>query len=313
MSMTVSIVVPSFQQAPFLGETLDSLERQVGVDLQILIRDGGSTDGSVEIIRAFAARSRFDVEWQTGPDGGQCAAINDGLRAAKGAVVGYLNSDDVLAPDALREAVTALNEQENLDLVYGEADLWDVSGRVIGAYRTEDWRRARLEEICIISQPACFWRRSLHARAGWFDEGLWGAFDYDFWLRSGKEDNVLHVRRKWAATRQHSDAKTFAQSERLWAETARVQARHCGGRVAIDLARRLASLRAGRHLAGAPGGGASRLRFTLAYWWHFGRLGVATRRMHTWRYWRKWVYPPYAKYHSLALDPQRGAGRAAQR
>lgn len=307
--MRVSIVVPSYQQAAFLPATLASLEAQAGVELEIIIQDGGSTDGSVEIIREFAARSVAKIIWESRSDGGQSPAINCGLRKATGEIVGYLNSDDVLYPGALAAVAACFNREPATMLVYGNGDYLDAAGGVLSPYPVEAWDLERLRLSCYICQPACFWRRELHGRLGWFDETLWGAFDYDFWLRVGRHEQAAHLDRALAGSRCHTDAKTFSQRGRLWEEAGRVQARHNQGRIALPIARNLAAFRAEGHLGNAMPAWASRVWFGLKYWWAFMRLRPATGEMGTLDYWKKWLLPPYAKSRRFRADPLSGLAR----
>jgi glycosyltransferase involved in cell wall biosynthesis len=116
----VSIVVPSFHQARYLEATIRSALDQDYPALELLVIDGGSTDGSVEIIRQYAPRLAY---WESGPDRGQCHAINKGLARARGEIVAWLNSDDLLLPGAVQAAVAALAACPEAALVYADG-LW---------------------------------------------------------------------------------------------------------------------------------------------------------------------------------------------
>ena len=240
-----SVVIPSYQQAAFLPETLRSVAEQAAGDLEveILIRDGGSTDGSVEIIRDFAAAHPGRVDWKSGPDGGQTAAINDGLRAATGEWVCYLNSDDLLVPGALGRVAEYFRNHPEADLVYGRAEWMDADGRFLGEYPVGEWDYARLSQDCFICQPAAFWRRRLHGEHGYFDERLRYCMDYEFWLRAGRTARVAHLPVKLARVRRHAGAKTFKDFVPMRCEIVDMLARRGGG-VARNWVRGLARMQA---------------------------------------------------------------------
>src|SRR4051812_874394 len=111
----VSIVTPSFQQAAYLRDCVESVMQQDYPSIDYIVLDGGSTDGSVEILRGLDSR----IQWKSESDGGQAAAVNAGLRNTKGEIVGFLNSDDRLLPGAVASAVRVLIDHPEVDVVYG--------------------------------------------------------------------------------------------------------------------------------------------------------------------------------------------------
>jgi glycosyltransferase involved in cell wall biosynthesis len=191
MSLKISVVVPSLNQAQFLPQTLRSILGQRGdFDLECIVVDGGSTDGSREIIAAHAANADVEVKWSSEPDNGQGDAINRGLLRASGDVLAYLNSDDCYAAGALENVSAAFNAQPDLLWLTGDCVLIDENGaeiqKAVRAYRRawlRRYSRKRLTMLNFIAQPATFWRREAMARAGVFDTGLHYTMDYDYWLR----------------------------------------------------------------------------------------------------------------------------------
>jgi len=163
----ITIVTPSFNQAQFLERTIRSVLDQEYPDLEYLVMDGGSTDGSVEIIRRFAERLTY---WTSGPDGGQAAAINAGWRMAHGEVLAWLNSDDVFLPGALSAVGHAFQEHPKAVLVYGQTQLVDPDGLLLGTVGSAYRQRTLLYSHQLIPQPSSFFRRSAVEAVGLLDE-----------------------------------------------------------------------------------------------------------------------------------------------
>lgn len=220
-----ALVTPSFNQAPFLRDCVDSVLGQAVPALAYEVRDGGSTDGSVEVLRGLGER----VRWRSGPDGGQVRAINDGLAALPGEICGYLNSDDRLLPGALEAVAEAFAADPAADVVYGDAWFVDASGRRTRPYPMVDYDFAVLVEHCFICQPAAFWRRRVHERHGWFDPAFDTTFDYEFWLRlATRGARFVRLRRELAESREHPATKSSARRADVFREIRRLQWRHLG-------------------------------------------------------------------------------------
>jgi glycosyltransferase involved in cell wall biosynthesis len=221
----VSVVTPSFQQARFLGACIESVLNQDYSRIDYLVRDGGSTDGSVEVLQGFSDRLR----WRSKSDGGQANGINQGLREAKGEIVGYLNSDDVLLPGSVAAAVRVFAERPDVDVVYGRASLIDEAGRVLRPFPTQPFDREIFIQHCFISQPAAFWRRSLHERFGYFSSEFDHTLDYEFWIRvmcGGAK--FLHVDEEWSYAREHAQAKSQRLRGEIFRQIRDLQIRHLG-------------------------------------------------------------------------------------
>jgi glycosyltransferase involved in cell wall biosynthesis len=153
----VSIVTPYLNQASFLRRTIESVLGQDYPHVEYVVVDGGSSDGSVDLLRSFGTRFR----WTSEPDRGQSDAINKGFAQSRGAIRAYLNSDDVLWPGAIRTAVEHFNRHPAWDLLYGNAYHVDANDRILARYPTAPYRLDRLLQNCFICQPAAFWRTSL--------------------------------------------------------------------------------------------------------------------------------------------------------
>jgi glycosyltransferase involved in cell wall biosynthesis len=215
----VSVITPSYNQGRFIERTLDSVWRQnqgkLAGAIEHIVMDGGSTDGTVEILE----RWRNKISFSTGPDGGQTAAINAGMAKASGEILAYLNSDDVYYDGAVAAAVAAFERDPAADVVYGDADHIDADDRLIGPYPTEEWSLERLKLVCFLCQPAVFFRRSVLEQNGPFDTRLNHCMDYEYWLRLGMRGlRVVHIPVKLAASRLHAATKTLGSPREVHAE-----------------------------------------------------------------------------------------------
>jgi len=220
----VTVVTPSFNQARFIRQTIDSVLTQSYPRIEYLVIDGGSTDETTAILRSYGDR----LSWVSESDGGQTDAINKGWRRARGTIVAYLNSDDTYLPGAVETAVAGLRAHAEAGAVYGEGYHVDESGRVIDRYPTEPFDLARLADTCFICQPTVFLRREVVERLGYLDGSLRYCMDYDLWIRLARVSRFVHVPEYLATTRLHADAKTLAQRAPVHDEILRTVHRHFG-------------------------------------------------------------------------------------
>ncbi len=226
--MKISVVIPSYNQAAYLPATLASVCAQTHPDLEVLVFDGGSTDGSVDVLRQWTAEAGGrPIRWVSQPDGGQSDAINQGLRQSTGDVLAYLNSDDIYYPGALAAVAAHFASRPDCLALYGRAQHLHADGSVMEEYPTGPWDYDRLLATCYLCQPAVFWRRETMERFGVFDDGLRYAMDYEYWLRLGRavpfhylDDYVL------AGSRLHEETKTLSQRVPAHLEIARVVKRY---------------------------------------------------------------------------------------
>ena len=222
----VSIVTPSFNQAKYLERTIESVLAQTYPDLEYFVMDGGSTDGSLEIIRKYAGRL---AGWVSEPDKGQTDAINKGFGRAKGEILAWLNSDDTYEVNAIAEAVAYLEEHLDVGMVYGDANFIDEDGHTIGRFPAAQTDHRRLRRGYVhIPQQAAFFRAELWRRVGPLDPSFYFAMDYDLWVRLSKIAPLHYYPRHWANFRIHQAAKTDQSDDRCWPEMLRVHYREGG-------------------------------------------------------------------------------------
>lgn len=206
----VSIITPSFNQAAFLEQTLHSVLNQDYPRIEYWVMDGGSTDGSLEIIRKYAERL---AGWVSEPDQGQADGINKGLGRATGEVIAWLNSDDLYLPGAVSSAVQALLEHPEASFVFSDVDSIDTQGSTFNHMHYGDWGLPQLMSFHIIGQPGVFMRRFALEQAGLLDTSYHYILDHHLWLRLAAIQPPHYVPGvTWAAARMHEGAKNVAQA-----------------------------------------------------------------------------------------------------
>ena len=221
--MRLSVVIPSYNQAQFLRATLDSVLSQRCPDIEILVFDGGSSDGTLSILESYGE----NIEWVSQKDGGQADAINQGLQRATGDILTYLNSDDVYLPDALKTVANHLEAHPECAALYGDAWHLHEDGSIMERYYTEGWSYPRLLDVCYLCQPAVFWRREVMERCGIFDDTLRYAPDYDYWLRVGREIEFFYLEGAYlAGSRLHQGTITLKHRVPVHHEILQVAMRH---------------------------------------------------------------------------------------
>lgn len=204
--MKVSIITPSFNQGQFIERTLQSVASQTGAEIEHVVFDGGSTDNTVEVLQNFNP----PVRWVSKKDKGQTDAVNQGIQATDGEIIGWLNSDDIYYPGTISHVVEYFVQHPEIDVVYGMADHIDLDDKAFEGYPTEPWDFDRLQETCFICQPALFFRRRVIEQHGLLDESLNYCMDYEFWLRLGKAGvRFAYLEEKLAGSRLYADNKTL--------------------------------------------------------------------------------------------------------
>jgi len=215
----VSIVTPSYNQAAYLEQTITSVLEQDYPRLEHLVIDGGSTDGSVEIIKKYADKLAF---WISEKDNGQAEAINKGLSRANGDILAWLNSDDYYLPGTISGVVKTFQENPDVVLVYGNMLAVNENGDTINLLKYSQLTLKDLLCFQIIGQPAIFFRREALEKAGMLDTGYNCFLDHHLWLRIALHGRILHVDETWAAARYHAEAKNIARPIEFGREAFRI-------------------------------------------------------------------------------------------
>jgi glycosyltransferase involved in cell wall biosynthesis len=231
----VSIVTPSFNQARYLEATIQTVLSQNYPRLEYIIVDGGSTDGSVEIIRKYESKLAW---WVSEKDQGQTDAINKGFAHAKGDFLAWLNSDDTYEPNALSSAVNFLQAHPEVGLVYGDANYINEENRIIGRFPAAQTDLIRLRRGYVhIPQQAALFRADLWHAVGPLDPSFYFAMDYDLWVRLAMHSQVKYVPQTWANFRLHTSGKTISADDRCWPEMLRVHYRDGGKFLSVIVAK----------------------------------------------------------------------------
>lgn len=216
---SISIIIPSFNQADFLAETFRSMEGQQYDSLELIVMDGGSTDHSVEIIRSY---EHLIASWVSEKDEGQTDAIQKGFEKITGEIVTWINSDDLLEPGALK-IVSQLFADKNIDAVCGRTRLFG-NGRnqlIEPSFRNESVHHA-LSRFAF-NQQGTFYRSEAIRKAGHLNPALHFVMDKDWWNRflvSTTPDRIRSTEHTLAAFRIHGDSKTGGSLKGFYQEYA---------------------------------------------------------------------------------------------
>jgi hypothetical protein len=206
--LSFSIVTPSYNQVAFIERTIRSVLDQEVAELEYVVVDGGSHDGTVQILERYADRLWYRSE----ADEGQAHAINKGLALTSGDLIGWLNSDDIYYPGTLDAVRGYFAAHEDVDILYGNADHINEQDRTIEPYGCEPWDPERLRDVCFLCQPAVFFRRRVIERHGLLDASLDYCMDYEYWLRLAVQGaHFAYLPRKLAGSRMYSWNKTMGQ------------------------------------------------------------------------------------------------------
>lgn len=225
----VSIVTPSFNQASWLEQTIQSVLNQTYDNIEYIIIDGGSTDGSKEIIEKYAAHLKY---WQSKPDGGQADAINIGFKMAKGQLLAYLNADDLYEPTAVETMVNTYEVNQEFAIYYGRCKTIDEKGNLLKEGQGSQLKFESLAKdgmLPHIYQPACFFNSSYFTRNYFVDTQYKFAFDYELILHLSLSKSILFLNRDVASYRVHDASKTSLNQVEAYKEKLSIQEKYNKG------------------------------------------------------------------------------------
>jgi len=215
----VSIITPSYNQAPYLEQTIQSVLEQDYPRIEYIVVDGGSTDNSAEIIQKYADRLAY---WISEKDSGQAEAINKGFARANGEIVAWLNSDDYYMIHTVSFAVRCFEQNPDVVMVYGDMLAVDENGQIINVLK---YKQLSLEDLLcfqILGQPSVFFRRSALEKTGLLEPTFHYMLDHHLWIRLAQQGGILHVPQVWSAARYHPLAKNRARAAEFGREAFRV-------------------------------------------------------------------------------------------
>ncbi len=211
----VSIVTPSYNQKQFLEETILSVLNQDYPNIEYIIIDGGSTDGSVDIIRKYEHQLSY---WVSEPDRGQSQAINKGFQRAKGDILAWLNSDDEYTQGAILTAVQTFIKYPDVAMVYGNCDIIDEQGNLTGHIRSHQCDLKSLFRGNNIPQPSTFFKKKVLEEIGPLNETLKYAMDYDLFLRISSKFKIKYLPSTLSRFRYQNQSKTISEGIFFWQE-----------------------------------------------------------------------------------------------
>lgn len=247
----LTVVTPSFNQSEFIAQTIESVVSQDYPRIEYIVMDGGSTDGTLEVLRRYEGRLR----WISENDAGQSDAIHRGFSLGSGDILAWLNADDLYAPGAVSRAVAALMANAGAGFVYGNADFIDQDGRPAGHQMRRSWDFDHLLNYRnFISQPATFFRRQAYEAVGGLSLDLHYVMDYDLWIKLGRRFEVVAIPETLALVRMYAQTKTASGGLARVREMRQMVARHGRSRLPEwhhrDLVRALADAAIGNWRSG---------------------------------------------------------------
>ena len=216
----VSIIVPSLNQDRFIAATIDSALNQDYPRLECIVVDGGSTDGTLDVLRHYGDQAL----WISEPDHGQAHALNKGWRMAHGEILGWLNSDDTYHPGAFQAVIKAFLSHPEVGGIYGDCDYISTTGKFLEKYETGPFNYEAFFRTSRspIPQPTMFIRRAVYEHVGPVNESLRLVMDWEYWLRVGMNYPILYLPQTLATYRVHGSSKSATESLRFGEETVRV-------------------------------------------------------------------------------------------
>jgi glycosyltransferase involved in cell wall biosynthesis len=225
----ITIITPTLNHSRFIEETINSVLSQNYPNLEYIVLDGGSTDGTVEILKKY----KNSLTWISESDNGQIDALNKGLRMASGDVIAYLNSDDVYTPNMLIKIGSLFSNRPDITILTGKCINIDVNGNETRPF-IKNYKNLwlwlqndnNLKIMNYMSQPATFWRKELSDSIGYFNPEYRFAMDYDYWLRIAQTHKIHFVNEYLAKFRVYPTSITSSDSNKQFKEQYRIAAKY---------------------------------------------------------------------------------------
>lgn len=233
----ISVITPSFNQAEFIGRTIESVLSQNYPGLEYIIMDGGSTDGTIKLLKKY----KKQFKWISRKDKGQSEAINKGLKMSTGEIVCFVNSDDYLEPGSLMKVGKFFREKKDAFILTGKCRTVDENGREVRKLITL-YKNLSLKFFCntvlikiinFISQPSTFWRREICLEVGYLDEKLHYSMDYEYWLRILVRYPLYFIDEYLSNYRVHRSSKAVTSPRTQFATQYRIIKRYSSSRIIL--------------------------------------------------------------------------------
>ena len=202
--MKFSIVTPSLNQSRFIEDTINSILNQDYPNFEHIIIDGGSTDGTIDILKKYP-----HLKWISEKDAGQSNAINKGFNMATGDIVAWINSDDYYETTIFKDVAIFFEKNSDCHFLYGDLTFIDINKNVL--FKTNEGNisyKSLLINPDIVRQPSCFWRRKIFDEIGLLNENLHLVMDYDFFLRIAKKHDFHYLNKNFSYFRLYKDGKS---------------------------------------------------------------------------------------------------------
>jgi glycosyltransferase involved in cell wall biosynthesis len=220
----VSIITPSLNQSAYIEDTIRCIKDQDYSNIEHIIVDGGSTDNTLDIIRKY--ERTYNLKWTSEPDSGMYAAINKGMRGAKGEILAYLNTDDLYLPWTVSVVVNYLSRYPEIHLVYGDLININIATKRSALWFYPEFSLSFLLRRGTLGQPSVFFRRSVVEKVGLFDESLKLVGDCEYWIRAAERCKVSKIAEFLAVARDHPDTLRERSQQRVLEELELVRERH---------------------------------------------------------------------------------------
>jgi len=210
----VSIITPSYNSVAYIERTIKSVLAQDYKNIEHIIVDGGSTDGTIDIVKKYK-----HLRWVSEKDSGQSNAINKGFGMAKGSIIAWLNADDLYFPDAVSKSVSYLLSHPGTAMTYADCEIIDENDKATGKIVSRNYNEfLHLAWFNVIPQPTAFFTKEAYLKAGPLDESLHFCMDWEYWVRLGRTGKLARLPLCLAKFRFIKGTKTFSQNEKFYGE-----------------------------------------------------------------------------------------------